>query len=210
MSAEIEKVKDETEVAKLDNFTTATDVMGLAKIMIESKLIPSSFKTPEQVIAAVLQGRELGLGAVTSLNNINVIQGRPTLSIHAIVAKLQSKGILTKTIEDKVAVLDAEKKLVDYRTTIRAYIPLQIPINGNNYLEEDSTFLFSEARAMGLDQKDNWKRMLRIMMWTRCMAILARRVAADAILGMYEVSEWSDVVNKEYTVTEEGVVTVLN
>lgn len=58
---------------------------------------------------------------------------------------------------------------------------------------------------MGLTEKDNWKKMPKIMLYTRCLAIGARRVAADAILGMYETSEWADVVGQNYTLVEGEV-----
>lgn len=198
------------QLAQLDSFRTVEDMMGLAKVLIESGLCPSNIKKPEQVVTVILQGRELGFGAVTSINNIYNIQGRPCLSVHAINAKLSSKGIKIKTIKDFEVIKDEAGKTLDAITTIRFYIPLVKPINGNDYLEEDVSFKWSQAQDMGLTTKDNWKKMKAIMMWNRCLSMGARRVAADAILGMYEVSEMADVANKNYSITEEGEVTIID
>jgi len=193
------------QVAKLDSFTSVQDIQGLAQIMIDSRIIPSALKTPAQVIAVILQGRDLGMGAVTALNNINIIQGRATLSIHAITAKLLQKGIKFQTIKDYEAEKNDAGAVSDYVTSIKFYIPLEKPINGEHYLTDIATFSLREARLMGLTEKDNWKKMPKIMLYTRCLAIGARRVAADAILGMYETSEWADVVGQNYTLVEGEV-----
>jgi hypothetical protein len=199
----------ETGIAKIDNFTSIEDMLGLAKALIASKFVPPAYKTPENVVAVILQGKELGFGAMTSLSNINIIQGKPTLSVHAINAKLAQRGIKIKTLKDYEKVVNQDGKVSDIITTIRFYVPLVVPINGDNYLVEDCSFTWKEAISMQLDKKDNWIKMPRIMMWSRCLTIGARRVAADSLLGMYETTEWADVKNARYDVTEEGEVTII-
>lgn len=201
--------REDVQLAKLDNFQSVEDMLGLAQTLIDSKLVPATLKTPAQVVAVIQQGRELGFGPVTSVNNINNIQGKPTLGIHAITAKVLEKGIKYQTIKDCVQIKNAEGKVVDLETTIKFYVPLVKPINGQDYLEEVVSFTWSMAVEMGLASKDNWKKMKKIMMWSRCFTIGARRVADDAILGMYETSEWADVVNQDYNVDEEGKVTLI-
>ena len=202
-------IHQQNQLAKLDSFKTVEDMLGLAQTLINSKLVPPTLKTPEIVVTVIQQGRELGFGAVTSINNINNIQGKPCLSVHAINAKLTQKGIKIKTLKDFELIKDANGK-VDATTTIRFYVPLVVPINGQNYLEEDVSFKWSQAVDMGLTTKDNWIKMKSIMLWNRCFSMGARRVAADALLGLYEVSELADTMNVPYNITEEGTVTILN
>lgn len=45
---------------------------------------------------------------------------------------------------------------------------------------------------------------MSIMLWNRCYAIGARRVAPDALLGMYETSEWADAQNTYYKIDENN------
>lgn len=200
-------------IDKIDKFTTLSEMRSLAQVMIDSGMAPKSLKTPEAVISVILLGRDLGFGAATSINNINQIQGRSTLSIHAITAKLLQKGIKFKTIKDFEPVKgmkDGKEVTVDYATTIRFYSPLEFAIDGEMYLTEDTTFSWSMASQMGLTGKENWVKMKKIMLWTRCMSLGARRVAGDFILGMYETSEWSDVVGQNYKMHEDGEVEVIN
>lgn len=206
--SEIIKV-EQNQLAKLDSFSTVEDMLGLAQTLIDSKLVPSTLKTPEAVVTVIQQGRELGFGAVTSVNNIHNIQGKPTLSIHAINAKLAQKGVKIKTIKDRSPLKNSDGKVVDYVTTIRFYVPLEVAIDGEMYLPEDVSFRWSEAVKMDLSTKSNWKKMPKIMMWSRCLSIGARRVAPDAILGMYEVSEMADVIGQNYSMTEDGEVTII-
>lgn len=202
--------KESTQIAKLDSFSTVEDMLGLAQTLIDSRLVPSSLDTPEKVVTVIQQGRELGFGAVTSVNNIHNIQGRPALSVHAINAKLAQKGILLKTICDCEKVLDeAGDKVVDLKTTIRFFTPLKVPINGEYYLTEDVTFTWKDAVAMQLSTKSNWVKMRSVMMWSRCLSIGARRVAPDAILGLYEVAETAEFMNVNHSVTEDGEVTII-
>ena len=196
-------------IAKLDNFANMPEMMAYASVLLASKLLPTSMKTPEAVVTVVLAGKELGMPAIASINNIVPIQGRPTLGIHAIGALLRRAGGASQTLEDFVPVMgpdgtDTAGKVVDYRTTIRFYRPYR-----DKVLEEDASFTWKEATKMGLTDKDNWKRMPKVMLYSRCFALGARRCAPDAMLGMYETGEWADVTNQKYKVDSEGEVTIL-
>jgi hypothetical protein len=196
-------------IAKLDNFTNMGDVLGYAETLLQSKLLPTSIKTPEAVAAIILSGKELGLGAMAALNNIVVIQQRPTLGVHAIGALLRKAGADSQTLEDFVPVMglegDTKDKVVDYRTTIRFFRRS----NGRE-LQEDVSFTWKEATKMELTAKPTWTKMPKIMLWSRCFAIGARRIAPDALLGIYETAEAADFSGQNYRVDEEGKVTVLS
>lgn len=207
MTEELEVVPKEEALTKLGNFQSTQEMMEYAAVLIQSKLVPQAFNTPEKVVAAIQTGRELGFGPMASMNNLHVIQGRATLSVHALGALMKKKGIITKTIKDFEPIKDEAGKTIDAITTIRFYQPSPV-----GYIEEDVSFKFSQAKAMGLTTKDPWIKQAPIMNWTRCFSIGCRRVAPDAILGLYETSEAADFQNSrtDYTITEEGQVTVLS
>ena len=207
MSEALEVIPQEVAITKLANFQSTQEMMDYAQVLITSKLVPAAFNTPEKVVAAIQTGRELGFGPMSSMNNLHVIQGRATLSVHALGALMKKKGIITKTIKDFEPVKNDQGVAVDAITTIRFYQPSPV-----GYIEEDVSFRHSEAKSMGLLQKDPWVKMVRVMMWTRCFSIGCRRVAPDAILGLYETSEAADFSNSKtnYSITEEGEVKVLN
>jgi hypothetical protein len=165
-------------------------------------------KTPEAVVAVILQGKELGFGPITSVNNINNIQGKPTLNVHAIAAKLSQSGIayqLIKDFEAETTVKDGETTITDRVTTFRF-----LKMWNGRVLENEVSYRWSEAVKAGYTTKDNWVKMPRIMLRTRALTIGARLVAPEAILGLYETSEMADVTGLNYSVTEEGEVTVID
>lgn len=197
-----------TDDIKLSGFRTADEAIDFAKLLIESKMVPSSFKTPESLVAVILQGRELGFGPVTAINNINNIQGKPTLNVHAIAAKIIQSGIAYQLLQDYEpikAMRDGEEKVVDYVTTFRFF-----KLWNGQTITNDVSYRWSEAVKAGYTTKDNWVKMPRIMMRTRALAIGARLVAPEAILGLYETSEWADVKGVAYEITEEGEAQIVN
>ena len=151
-------------------------------------------------------GKELGLSGMAALNNIHVIEGRPTLGIHAVNSLVKRAGIDYTTIKDyepvvkKVVQGDKEVEgIVDYITEIKFFRRSQIT---GSVIEEVVRYSFKDAQTAGLTTKTNWKSYPKLMLWNRCFVIGARRVAPDALLGMYEMSEMGDVHNIPYQVEE--------
>lgn len=154
----------EKQLSKLDNFQNVEDMLGMCTTLIESGLIPKQLNRPEKVAAIIMQGRELGFGAVTSLNNLHNIRGKVTLSVHAIAALVKRAGIKYKILEDAVYVnkdgstsLNKTDESIDQRTTIKFYEKL-----GDTIIENDFSFYYSEAVAMDLSSKDNWQKMRKV------------------------------------------------
>jgi len=203
-------------VAKLDDFSNMGDMLLYAETLLKSKLMPTSLKTPEAVVSVILMGKELGFGPMTSLTQLNNIQGRVTMSIHAIGAKIRQAGCDWETLKDFQVVMGPEmdkqtppqptgrEVAVDMETVIRFYKPYR-----DRLLQEDVRFTWRDAEKMGLTTKENWVKMKKVMLWSRCFSIGARRTAPDALLGVYENAEWADVSNKPYKVDSEGEVTIL-
>lgn len=206
----------ELAISKFENFTGMEEILAYSATLLQGKLLPTTLKTPESVASIILMGRELSIGPMTALSQLVTIQGRVTLSVHAIGLLLRRAGIAWKTVEDFVPIMGPEmdkqtppqptgrEVRVDMRTTIRFYRKWQ-----GIMLEEDASFSWRDAEKMELSTKDNWRKQASVMCWSRCFAKGARRVAPDALLGAMETSEWADVSNKPYTVDGEGEVTLL-
>lgn len=201
-----EIIKSEVQtanIAKLDNFSSVSEMMAFAEVLITSKMIPATFRTPESVVATIAQGRELGLPAVTSLYNMYFISGKPTLSIHALLGLLRSRGIAWKTIEDFVPIQNKDGKNIDARTTIRFY---RKEPHLNMIIEEDYSYTWREAGEAGLTDKQTWKNYKKTLLWNRCAAFGARRIAPDVLTGIYETTEMLDAQNSDYKLDNEGNV----
>lgn len=211
--------------SKFNNFTSVDEIKGFATEVLASGLLPSYYKTPEQVAVAVLQGKEIGLEPMSAMNNIAVIDGKPSLGIHVIAALIKRAGIFYELVEDAVwyredgtvdkfkitkpvpskddpkkMVKGAAYNYVDCATTIKFHVPM----GNGQYMTQSMSFFESEAKAQGLLEKSNWKKMFRIMMRTRCLAIGARFVAPEALLGFYETTELLDAKNIAYEAKDNG------
>ncbi len=207
---ELEKVPEEHKVqlAKLDHFTNVGEMREFAEVLIRSKVIPATFQSAEAVMATIAQGRELGLPAVTSLYNMYFISGKPTLSIHALLGLLRSKGLAWKTIYDFEPILNEKGERVDAKTTIRFY--RKEPQLGI-VIEEDFTYTWKEASEAGLTSKETWKKYKKTLLWNRCAAFGARRIAPDILTGVYETTEMLDTQPRSsYKLDDEGNVTTID
>ena len=71
-------------------------------------------------------------------------------------------------------------------------------------------YRLSTARSSGYLTKDNWKNDPANMLRVRCMALGARFIADDVLLGVLETSEVADIYNLNTNITEDGEVTIIN
>lgn len=93
-------IKSETELAAttFDSFKSVEDMVAFASTIVKSRLSP--LKTPEDVVAAILTGKEIGLPVMASITNIYPIEGKPSLGIHVMSALAIKAGIITEVLRD--------------------------------------------------------------------------------------------------------------
>ena len=59
----------------------ASDIIKLANVIAETEFVPEEYRdSPPAVAAAILVGRELGIGPMMSLRHVQIVKGVPTLS----------------------------------------------------------------------------------------------------------------------------------
>jgi hypothetical protein len=157
-----------------------------AQSLVKTGFLPQAIKTPEQALAIILTGRELGIPAMAALNTINVIQGKPTVSPQLMLALIERSGQL----EDiKVDVTDKGASVTMKR---------------KGRTSHTEHFGQTEAQSMGLLGKDNYKKQAGVMYKWRAVAACARTVFPDVILGLYTPEE----MGAEVSVSDDGVMTV--
>jgi len=150
-----------------------------AGVLVKTGFLPQSIKTPEQAMAIILTGRELGIGTMAALNSINVIQGKPTVSPQLMLALMNRTG----QVEDIRIETGAEGASVTIKRKARSAYTAK--------------FGPTEARAMGLEGKDNYKKQPATMYKWRAIADAARVTFPDVILGLYTPDEMGAVVNED-------------
>lgn len=150
-----------------------------SQMLLKSGFLPPSIKSPEQALAIILQGRELGIGPMAALNNISIIQGKPTVSPQLMLAMANS----TREVED-VQITSSEQGAT-------------VTIKRKGRKAHTTTFGPKDAKAMGLDGKDNYKKQPATMYQWRAVAANLRVTFADVILGLYTPDEMGAVVDEE-------------
>jgi hypothetical protein len=188
---------------KLDSIDTLDQMMYYTQTLIDSKMLP--FHSPEKALVAYQMGKELGLGIVTAMSNIHVISGKPSLSVHACLALAKKAGITWETLEDYEDYEMSYEKDGETKTakTKRTTIVFHYMWN-NQPMKEKISFTWAHAKKAEWATKDNWKKMPAIMLWNRTAVIGIRRVAPDALLGMYEASEVAEFTNATIDLDEQG------
>lgn len=204
--------KDELETLDYVDFSTPARMIKLGEVLVKSQLVP--LKKPEDVVVALMTGKELGLPFITSLSQIYPINGRPTLGVHIQKAILLKNGIAFNKTEDAVAIYEyakiinekpvillegtlqeqpegSVKKLIGFRTTYQFSRELKRP--SGKYIEVTAYGSFStmEAGTADLLEKDVWKKYYKRMLDARAFTNGAREIADDLLLGISAPNELS-------------------
>ena len=173
MSA-IELYKQPAEVVKpLDDWIPVlSQVVELANQIAGSPFVPDGLRgSVPAVAAAILTGREMGLGPMTSLANIHVIKGKTGLSALLMRALIQSQGHEWQDVE-----------VTDTRVIVRGRR------KGETEWAEAS-FNVNQAKQAGIHLGGYPQDKL----YARATVRLARRKFADVIAGMpYSAEELED------------------
>lgn len=147
-------------------------VVKLADTICDTVFVPDGLRgSSPATAAAILAGREMGLGPMTSLANIDVIKGKPS-----------PKPVLMRGL-----VLSRGHKWVDVDVS-----DIRVVIKGCRKGEADwteVTFTAEQARKAGIDLG----KYPADKLYARASSRLARRKFADVIMGMpYSADELED------------------
>lgn len=214
----------------IDNFKNEIEYLSeVSDYLVKNKLVPGGVK-PHEISLIVNTGKELGMNPITSVNNINIIQGRVCLQASVIPALLASKGIHIDVIKDyepvyeevKVPIKDSETgmPLIGEDGSIKYYrddngniltkkkivdrvttVKFIRNIPNVGVTERECSFSWSMAADAGWTTKSNWQKMPAYMMMARAISRGARLYAADAINSMYDNYEMIDAFVEDNNIT---------
>jgi hypothetical protein len=156
----------------------------VAEQLVETSFVPQGFRgRPYEATAAILAGQEIGLDPMASLRSFDVIQGTAAPRAMTMRAVVQSKG-------HRLWLVEANNTRAIYRGVRRGETQVQ-----------ESVWTIDRAKALGLVNKDNWKKQPMAMLVARATAECARLVASDALLGIpYSAEELDDMGEVEPTI----------
>lgn len=154
-----------------------------AVALLKTGFLPGHIRTPEQAVAIVLIGRELGIPMMLALRKVYVIQGTPCLAAELMLALAERTGQLDDCrIEHEGEVCRVTIKRKGRKST------------------HTTEFSMADAGRLGLADKDNWKKQPKVMRQWRAVSANLRVTFPDATGGLYSVEELAP----EITVDERG------
>lgn len=158
---------------------TPDEAYRLSKALsLAGDMIPKHFQgKPEAIMAAIMQGAQVGLAPMQALQYIAVINGRPTVWGDALPAMVMAAGHFVDVEmegagKDRAAVATLTRK--DGRKIVRR-------------------FSWADADRAGLTKKPGpWQQYPERMMQMRARAFAIRDGAPDALLGLSIAEEVMD------------------
>ena len=166
---------------------TLQDKLVMASTLVKSGLMPPGLNTPEKVLIALQMGHELGLKPMVSIQNIVIINNRPTLKADILSAVAMNSGL----IEDiKIEYIGREnEESFGCKVTVKRK-DIATPFI--------ATFTRKDAKVAGLYNKDNWRRYEKRMLKHRAMAYALRDAVSEVFAGIYIPDEIEYVQSQHY------------
>lgn len=164
--------------------TNLQEAMQIADLLANSEIVPKDYqKKPGNILVAMQWGAEIGLQPLQAMQNIAVINGRPSLWGDAVLALVRSSGLLEQfeeTQTDDVATCIVKRK---------------------GHKAVTKTFSKEDAKRAGLLSKAGpWSQYPRRMMQMRARGYALRDEFTDILKGFGVAEEERD---KEIDVTPE-------
>lgn len=156
---------------------TLDEAMAFASMMSKSNIVPKDYQdNPGNVLVAIQWGMELGLQPLQAMQNIAVINGRPSIWGDAMLAIVRGSGLLESIKEDI-----AETGAV---CTIKR--------RGEDVVSRE--FTIEDAKRAGLYCKQGpWQQYTKRMMQMRARAFALRDVFPDVLRGINIAEESIDL-----------------
>jgi hypothetical protein len=168
---------DSQETFSLQAFDHAQRV---AKALSSSTMIPKDYQNniPNTLVALEMAHR-IGASPLMVMQNLHIIQGRPSWSSAFIIAALNASGRFT-ALKYKAT----DKSCKAYATE-----------KATGELLEGPTVTLDMAKAEGwlTKQGSKWQTMPELMLRYRAAAFFGRLYAPEIMMGMHAVEEISDV-----------------
>lgn len=153
------------------------EAIRLAEMMSKSELVPKDFiNKPGNILVAIQWGMELGLQPLQAMQNIAVINGRPSLWGDAVIAIVKASPLCEYVVEETT----------DEQSTCR--------VKRKGEPEQSRTFTKADAVKAGLLGKQGpWTQYPKRMLQMRARSWAVRDVFPDVLRGMPIAEELQDM-----------------
>lgn len=168
------------------------DARRIGDYLSKSELVPKDYKgKPENIVVAIAWGQELGLQPLQALQNIAVINGRPSVWGDTALAIVMARP----DFEDIIEEIEQGKAEDQYRAVCTIKRKGRSPVV--------RTFSVEDAKRAGLWSKQGpWTQYPKRMMAMRARSFALRDAFPDGLRGLRTTEEEMDVID----VTPSGEV----
>lgn len=171
----------------VDTLDLVPKAFELAQHIARTEFVPGALRgKPEAVMAAILTGHEVGIGAMQALSKIHVIDGRP-----AMAAELM-RGLVLRA---------GHELWIEESTTTKCTV---VGVRAGSSRETRTTFTMDDAKRAGLDGRKNWRSYPAAMLLARATAALCRAVFPDVLAGISYTTEELEDGDVVQVVNEDG------
>lgn len=169
-----------------------------AKVLSKSSLVPYHLRQkPIDIYLVLTMGHELGLKPTMALQQINVIQGNPTMSAQLMLGLVKQKCPNAKI----------QFELIENPTNPKVICRVKEDKNEEEW-DYVSTWDMTKAAAMGLSNKDNYKKQAMNMLKWRASSEALRAVFPHVLNGFYAREEFQDFDGKEIDLSSSDVIDI--
>ena len=158
-------------------------VQRIAKMMSASGMMPKGMGSVAAISVAIMQGLEVGLKPMQSVQSIAVINGRPAIWGDAMLALVQASGQLDDISEDPI--IDSKTgEVTGYRCTVK---------RAGRSSHTQQIFTREMAKRAGLlDKSGPWTQYPERMLQLRARAFALRDAFPDSLRGLGMAEEVRD------------------
>jgi hypothetical protein len=156
-----------------------------AETIARSRMVPKQYRhEPEDVIVAVMHGMEIGLKPLQALQNIAMINGKPSIYGDAAIALVRASPVCAKIKEWREG---EGEEMVAYCYAQRS--------DGD---ECEHAFNVTDAKKAGLwSKKGPWSSYPQRMLQMRARSWVLRDLFADVLQGLYIAEEARDIPSED-------------
>lgn len=187
----VEEPKKKIEVAR--EVIPMEKLMEMADTLSKSTIVPAVYqRRPENCFVALDMASRMGLSPMVVMQNLYVIQGKPSWSGSAMASLIRSSNQFTN-VELNFVGTEGTDSWGAYVTATRV---------SNGKLLKGSTVTIAMAKKEGWYQKggSKWQTIPELMLSYRAYAFFGRVYAPELLMGLQSAEEVEDVIVKS-TVT---------
>lgn len=192
-------IQEETALSTSNMFEN--NVLEQAKFLSNSTIVPVQYqRKPENCYIAVDMANRMGVPVMMVMQNLHIVQGKPSWSGAAIKSMLDNSG----KFEDVETVYVGQPNTDNWG----AFVTAKLKKNGK--VLKGATVTIKTAKDEGWYNKtgSKWKTMPELMLTYRANAWFARQFAPELLMGLQSVEEVEDVskptINKVANPYEKG------